>query len=836
MSTDSTFGSDPDRLMRLLSLGMETETVPDAQVNIDPLDVLLEKPGATIGRYELIEVLGEGGMGIVYLAQQQEPIKRQVALKIIKPGMDSRRVIARFQAEQQALAMMDHPHVARVYDGGLTASGRPYFVMEYVDGAPITHYCDNNNLTLNERLRLFLLVCEAVQHAHQKGIIHRDLKPSNIIVVEHKDEAIPKVIDFGIARALSRPLTELTLTTEHSRPIGTPEFMSPEQAKLGNSDIDIRSDVYSLGVILYRLLTGQLPFDANVLREGGFDEFRRLVAEEEPNPPSSRVRSIKEASYSHITTHFKTEPNTLARMLRGDLDWITLKALSRERDRRYTTVDAMALDIQRYLIHEPISAAPPKLGYRIGKFIHRHRTAVILIMSIALLTIGTFVSLWMYSQTQEAKRYAESVNHKQLLKEARDHYQNRQFELTHSKLESILNSAYVRRAARLLHAQTTIKQGKPTEAMTQLEEIIGAEDEISGQAHFLLAKLYDEIESLRQSKANNPKRQWHRQEAERLVPAIAQYYFLRRQVSLETQERLDLLRQSLKLDPSRIFGTIVNAGSTINSAYTDILPSISADGLSLYFTSDRPGGEGGWDIWVATRPSSRDQWSTPINLGLPVNTSDFEGCPSISADGLELYFSRGLDNHGDIFVAKRESIDAPWQTPTLLPVSINTTTATDWGPHISFDGRSLYFISTREDGVGGMDIWMIDRPEPHGPWSGCPLPIAPPINSPDIEARKCISADGRILFFQRLRRKNASGGKQAIEEWFYAAIRRSSTDAAWSEPIDLGPVLQGSKMPYICSLSADGSQLYLCDHPWTDPRPGGFGKCDIWILPISVSQ
>ena len=266
----SAFGADPEQIDKLLAwpLDKDVEERPNSS-----LDRFVEGPGSQIGHYRLLRVLGEGGMGIVYLAQQEEPVKRDVALKVIKPGMDSKRVITRFEAEQQALALMQHAHIAQVYDAGLTPSGRPYFVMEYVEGIPITEYCDKTQLTVEARLRLFMHVCGAVQHAHQKGIIHRDIKPSNILVATQDDQAVPKVIDFGVAKAVSQPLTGHTFSTEQGQLVGTPEYMSPEQANLGNQDIDTRSDIYSLGVILYKLLTGLLPFDPETFREGGIDHI-----------------------------------------------------------------------------------------------------------------------------------------------------------------------------------------------------------------------------------------------------------------------------------------------------------------------------------------------------------------------------------------------------------------------------------------------------------------------------------------------------------------------------------------------------------------------------------
>jgi serine/threonine protein kinase len=329
---NSTFGAEPQYLDRLLSLGLE-DVEDKATVPAGPE---MEAPGGWIGRYKLLHVLGEGGMGIVYLAEQVEPVKREVALKVIKPGMDSRRILARFEAEQQALALLEHPHVARVYDAGLAPSGRPYFVMEYVKGIPITEHCDRYRLTIEERLRLFLHVCEAIQHAHQKGIIHRDLKPSNILVVIQDQEMIPKVIDFGVARAISQPLTERTLYTEQGQIIGTPEYMSPEQAEMTSQDIDTRSDIYSLGAVLYELLTGVLPFESDTLRQGP-DHLRQVICEQDPKTPSARLSKLTPEDSTRIAQYRKIDSVVLRRTLRGDLEWIVMKCLEKDRTRRYET-------------------------------------------------------------------------------------------------------------------------------------------------------------------------------------------------------------------------------------------------------------------------------------------------------------------------------------------------------------------------------------------------------------------------------------------------------------------------------------------------------------------
>ena len=346
----------------------ETIDVPE----YDPDHV--EKPGTKIGPYALRELIGEGGFGSVYLAEQEHPVRREVALKIIKMGMDTKRVIARFEAERQALALMNHPNVARVFDAGATDTGRPYFVMEYVPGEPITEYCDRHHLSTRGRLELFMQACGAVQHAHQKGIIHRDVKPSNVLVSAQGEGATVKVIDFGVAKATGQRLTERTLFTETGELVGTPEYMSPEQAE-GGADIDTRTDVYALGIVLYELLTGSLPFDPEAFRKAGYDEIRRVIREEEPPTPSTRLSSLGERSMEVARRH-ESDPRTLLRELRGDLDWIAMRALEKDRTRRYATPASLAADVQRYLDHEPVVASPPSRTYRVRKFVRRHRVGV----------------------------------------------------------------------------------------------------------------------------------------------------------------------------------------------------------------------------------------------------------------------------------------------------------------------------------------------------------------------------------------------------------------------------------------------------------------------------
>jgi eukaryotic-like serine/threonine-protein kinase len=352
---------------------------------------LAEQPGTVIGPYKLLEQIGEGGFGVVFMAEQTKPVRRKVALKVLKPGMDTRQVVARFEAERQALALMDHPNIARVFDGGATPSGRPYFVMELVKGVPITDFCDQNHLTPRQRLELFVPVCSAVQHAHQKGIIHRDLKPSNVLVSRHDTTPVVKVIDFGVAKALGQVLTDKTLFTGVAQMIGTPLYMSPEQAGMSDLDVDTRSDVYSLGVLLYELLTGTTPFTKERFKQAAYDEIRRIIREEEPNRPSTRVSTLGQAAAT-VSTSRGCDPKHLSRQIRGELDWIVMKALEKDRNRRYESASALGADVQRHLHDEPVQACPPSAGYRLRRFARRNKMglaiAALVVVFLVLLGCG----------------------------------------------------------------------------------------------------------------------------------------------------------------------------------------------------------------------------------------------------------------------------------------------------------------------------------------------------------------------------------------------------------------------------------------------------------------
>ena len=405
-------GEDAALLMRVQALLKADEGaeafLPEEPKGQATILLVTQKPGDRIGRYKLLQQIGEGGCGVVYMAEQEEPVRRRVALKVIKLGMDTKQVVARFEAERQALALMDHANIAKVLDAGATEAGRPYFVMELVRGVKITDYCDQGKLSTGERLELFVEVCRAIQHAHQKGVIHRDIKPSNVLVTVNDGLGVPKVIDFGIAKATAGPLTDKTIFTAFEQFIGTPAYMSPEQAVMTSLDVDTRSDIYSLGVLLYELLTGTTPFDRRVLMAAGLDELRRTIREQEPARPSTRLSAMLAAELSTAAKQRQTEAPRLIHLLRGDLDWIVMRCLEKDRAHRYDTVNGLATDIQRHLHNEPVTARPPSALYRLQKLVRRNKLAFSGAAAITgVLVCGVVVSTWQAVRATRFRRQAE---------------------------------------------------------------------------------------------------------------------------------------------------------------------------------------------------------------------------------------------------------------------------------------------------------------------------------------------------------------------------------------------------------------------------------------------
>ncbi len=405
------------RLVELLT----AHDAPDSYLDNPPLTPtavrasgrMLENEGDLIGPYKLRERLGEGGMGVVWAAEQKQPLRRKVAIKVIKPGMDSSQVIARFEAEREALSLMDHPNIARVLDAGATEQGRPYFVMELIHGVPITEYCDAQKLTILDRIQLFILVCKAVQHAHLKGIIHRDIKPSNVLVTEQDGEPVPKVIDFGVAKALHRSLTDRSIYTGVFQAIGTLAYMSPEQATLSQHDVDTRADVYSLGILLYELLTGTTPLDRNELEKGALDEALRMIREREPLKPSTKISSLGDDT--ELVSQLRcADARSLTRSVRGDLDWIVMKALEKDRKRRYENTSQLSDELVRFLQNRPVEACPPSMAYRARKFAQRNRGLVVAVVGVAVLLTGGIVgigtsTLWALREAEQKIAYAQEV-------------------------------------------------------------------------------------------------------------------------------------------------------------------------------------------------------------------------------------------------------------------------------------------------------------------------------------------------------------------------------------------------------------------------------------------
>jgi serine/threonine protein kinase/Tol biopolymer transport system component len=796
---------------------------------------LTEGPGTVIGRYKLLEKIGEGGMAVVYMAEQEEPIRRKVALKIIKLGMDTKQVIARFEAERQALAMMDHPNIAKVFDAGATDTGRPYFVMELVTGVSIAEYCDKKRLSTQERSGLFVEVCKAVQHAHQKGIIHRDIKPSNVMITLHDGKPVPKVIDFGIAKAMNQRLTEKTLFTKYAHMIGTPAYMSPEQAELSGLDVDTRTDIYSLGVLLYELLTGTTPISEEELREAGLVEMQRMIREDEPVKPSTKLTTLGQRLID-VAENRGASADTLRKLVRGDLDWIVMKALEKDRKRRYDTVAELAADVERHLNSEPVSAVAPSSLYRIRKFVKRHRVVVIAgVFVVAALVVGLSVALIALTEANRQWRRAEASYQRAWENlDAMYAFHWRDIAGGVSKTEKL--ELYVEMYRKRLEFLDWSLQRSGDDS--EIRKDMGYTNKYMGVAYMTVLDKPEEAE-FAYRRAISIFEELVRDFPEEKDLLMELGYCKSGLATVlqaldrpqEAQVEYDSSKVLLKSLPTPFrSGTPVNLGTTVNTPYVDAAPCMSADGLTLFFSSNRPDGLGDYDIWVANRERTTDSFENAKNLGPNVNSRSWDDGPSISRDGLTLYFcSMQGDGLGDfdLWMTTRATKDGEWSVAENLGRTVNTDYR-DSMPYLSSDGTSLYFHSNRPGGLGGQDLWVAKREDISGDF-GEPGNLGPNINSPYGDLHPFVSANELLLFFSSSRpHRPGSFVSGSYDLW---VARRPAASEPWGMPMNLGPVINSAVSDTCPRLSPDGSMLLFSSR-----RPGGQGSWDIFYADIDIAE